>query len=294
MILKAVWTPQKDALLKEQYVARGATWCATELGITWRACTKRASRLGIRRLVPWTAKDDQHLRMIWGVIPIKAIAREMKRTAIAIYARATTLGLQRGCPQGYEYLSVAAARTGYQTSQLRRILRWGGVQILRAMTRPDRCFGGLRTHHMVEPSDVDDAVTAWLLTEPVEAASRRHGYTSAVLVRLLEEAKSRGDGRVPSRPRKGGVHWRVPTILIDELFARRAAARDSTESLDDASLRHRIDRRTISGWLAREGITTGYQVRLDPSMVDRVIAARLADPLCKSPRARELRARAAA
>lgn len=278
--VSAPWTAENDAVLHARYISHGAKACAAELGRSFYSVARRAQRLKLGRHRRWSRADDDRLMVLWGVHPIPAIAKQMKRTDAAIYWRAQLLELGLGCPQGHEYLSRAASRTGYSTSSLRLILRWGGVRIQRATTRPGRKPKSAHLCHVVEPTDVDEAVARWCASESLESAAISRGIGSVVLVRLLREAVERGDDRVPAKPERRKKQWRLPTVLVDELvdaYKRR-------ESLRTATLRVGVDRRTLSIWLSRAGIGISKVAKLDPDDVDRVVAERLADPRCKVPR----------
>lgn len=274
------WTAADDQLLRERYVADGASACAKALHRSFSAVVARTRRLGIVRVPRWTAHDDARLQVLWGVHPLPKIAETLKRTEDSVYWRARELGLGVGCPQGFEYLSNAAARTGYAVSQLRRILNWAHVHILRATTRPGRLA---RTDHVtwvVEPSDVDEAITAWHQTETLERAAERRGVCSSVLGRLLAAAAAQGDKRVPPRPRFR-KHWRIPSALVDALLDAKARR----ESVARAALRVRVTPPTLAGWLAAAGVPYSRRDGVDPAEVDRVVAEKRAAG-CKAWRTR--------
>lgn len=277
------WTAVEETLLRARYVADGPKACAEALGRSWLSVTRRAHSLRLTRVRRWTNHDDARLTVLWGVHPIPTVATMLHRSADAVYWRARVLELGLGCPQGHEYLSRAATRTGYAVTTLRMILRWAGVRVERATTRPDAAPRGKRGGHLtyvVEPCDVDDAVARWCATETLEMAAESRGIGSATLARLLREATARGDARVPAKPRGFRKHWRIPSVLVDELvtaYARR-------ESLSAAALRVGVQRVTLQMWLARAGIPVIRAEKLDPVDVDRVVAVRLADPRCKAPR----------
>lgn len=286
-LFEPTWTPELDAILREHYVAKGAAFCANAIGRSLTSIRKRAAKLRILRVRAWTHADDASLRVLWGSLPIGALGRQLGRSAASVYWRAQHLGLELGCPQGFEYLSAAAARTGYTTGQLRRILRWAGVRIEPSFSRPGSHARGRRRLHVVEPADVDEAVGRWHATEPLESAALRHGYTGSVLRRLLEQAAAAGDGRVPPMPRKR-VHWRIPSTLVDELFAAYAAHRASTITLHDAAARYGVNVHTMRAWLARGGVTYGRGERLDPAAVERVVRENVARPGCRAARAKNV------
>lgn len=133
----------------------------------------------------WTARDDEQLRTQWGEGSLRSLAAAIGRTELTTYWRARKLGLPRGCPQGLEYLTHAATRVGFATSQLRVILRAAGVRLQRSMSRPT---GAKRSFHVVDPVDVDDAVATWLATEVLEAAAGARGLDGGTLLRALTKA----------------------------------------------------------------------------------------------------------
>ena len=108
-----------------------------------------------------------------------SMAARLKRTALACYTRGRTIGLRAGCPQGSEYLSHAAARTGYAVSQIRDILRWAGYPIKRAVSMPRR--NPRWCSYVVDPHDVNAAIARWHDTESCESAARRLGVCGVTL-----------------------------------------------------------------------------------------------------------------
>lgn len=283
------WTPAEDQLLRDRYVTDGAQSCADALGRTWTAITRRAARLKVVRVRRWTFRENNQLRLLWGIHPIAKVASMMGRTEAAVYWRAQQLGLGVGCPQGFEYLSNAAARTGYAVTSLRKLLNWARVPIARAVCRPDRASKSRNGHvtWIVVPADVDEAIERWHETETLERAADRYAVCSSVLARLLDEAAARGDERVPKRP-AFKRHWRVPSALVDEIMAARA----KRESVASAAARVRVTGPTLAGWLRAAGVTFTRRDGVAIEDVDRVIAAKKATTGCKAWLVRKARARA--
>lgn len=174
-----------------------------------------AKRLGIQRRPRWTKREDQRLRTEWGSLSMNELARAFGRPRDGIYVRAQQLGLPLGCPDGYEYLSRAAERCGYDSTQLRRILRWAGVHVRESYSRT---HGPHRSFHIVDPLDVDDAVAAWHRTETLNGAARRYGCACETIARRLRRMGV--DPRKTSRRRN--AHHRVETALIDRAMAGAA------------------------------------------------------------------------
>lgn len=275
------WTEEEHAYLREHYVTDGPAKCGEALGRPWRSVATRASKLRIAiRRRPWTERDDARLSVMWGVHPLAVIAKALGRSEPSVYWRAGELDLGLGCPQGHEYLSRAAVRTGYALATLRRILRWACVRIDRATVNPARLPKGTHVRHVVETTDVDDAIAAWCATETFDHAADRLGVWPPLLSRLLSEARAKGDPRATAKP-KGKRHWRVDSALCDEL----ASAYQRLETIGGAARRVGHDRRTLIQWLNAAGINFTPHMRLDPDDIDRLVAERLADPRCKARRA---------
>lgn len=282
MIAHLAWTPADDAILREHYATRGPAWCASEIGRTLPAVYRRAQALGVKNRPAWSDREDGMLAMMWGVQPIPKIAEAIGRTSLAVYGRAYELELGRGCPRGHEHLSNAAVRAGYDKDTMRRILRWANVHIAKAVAppRPGSVRELRRPRWTVDPADVDEAVARWCATEPVHCAADRLDVHVSFLRRLLLEAATNGDTRVPPKPR-GRRHWRVPSRVCDELLAEYRRR----ETIGAAARRFGVDRITMHRWLEVAGITCRPFGRLDPDLVDRVVAERLGNPKCRVRRA---------
>ncbi len=278
-----LFTRAEDRALRRAYAAGGiAAALAACPSRSRSSILHRAQRLGVRRRRRWTWRDDDRLRDLWGEHTVAQIARALERTELTVYWRAQTLGLGLGCPQGFEYLSHAAARTGYATGQLRRILRWAGVGVRPACTRlgPRR-----RPTHIVDPDDVDDAVARWHATETIEAAARRHDLSAEAMIACLEAAGVQiRVVRPEHRLRPGGrLHRRVTTADVDGAVAARATRYATTESLRQASRRVGIGHGPLGRWLREAGLhTVRRRWRVLPAEVDRVVALRRRRPTCRA------------
>lgn len=221
-ILGRPWSTHEDAAIRAGYSTRRIAALAVELDRTESAVFHRAARIGVVKSRRWTAADENALRFAWGEVSLKRLALQLNRSAITVYWRAQKLGLALGCPEGYEYLSHAAARTGYATGQLRRILDWAGVKLRRSMSR--NLAHSWRAPHFAVPFDVDDAIARWHRTETVENAARRYGLGGDTLRGWLVEAIA-GGADVPPKPAGRRVHWRVPSEALDQVVAARSSRR---------------------------------------------------------------------
>lgn len=186
----------------------------------------------------WSAKEDRQLRMLWGTCTLKELAVTMGRTEVTTYWRGRKLGLTSGAPRGFEYLSHAAKRVGYATSQLRRILRAAGVPMSKAIARPtgkrkQRCT------HFVEQVEVDRAVERWCRQETVEAAAERLGINSDTLRELLAAAGLK-------RPARAKAHWRLESEVIERVFKAWCDARAGRMSLRHHAKRLGMNHSTLA------------------------------------------------
>jgi hypothetical protein len=195
------WTEAEDAVLLAVYAQAGATEASRSLPTRTRnAIFHRARELGLSRRARWTPSEDRSLTNLWeDGRTVGFIAQKLGRSPLTIYWRATVvLGLHAGVPPGYEYLSHAAARTGYSPAQLRRILEAEGVRMRRVLCRPGRAP---HHRHFVDPCEVDDAIASWVGKEPVTTAARRLGIDPQRLRRRLV--------RIGVQPPAGRKHMRV-------------------------------------------------------------------------------------
>jgi hypothetical protein len=205
------WTPAMDAELRRRYFSEYVKDIAADLGVSTIALFHRARRIGLKKNRQWTAANDLELRELWGECSLAELSGRLKRTQATLYWRGQLLGLTSQVPRGFEYLTHAADRTGYDTGQLRAILKWAGVRLRVSMGRPVKHRS--RRHHIVDPYDVNEAIARWLRTEPLASAASRRGVSASVLERRLRLLP-----KVPRKP-KGKKHWRVPSDLIDQALA---------------------------------------------------------------------------
>lgn len=281
MSVSRPWLASDEDHLRTHYISRGAQLCAADLGRSVAAVSQRVHMLGLVRHARWTDAEDARLIAGWGVTSIEAIANALGRSPYAVYRRAAHLELGVGCPQGHEYLTQAARRCGYEISTMRRIVRWAHYPIYRAVVHPQWTKHQSKwAKHYVETCDVDDAVARWCATETLHGAAVRLGVSDGLLADLLAAASASGDRRVGTRP-STNKHWRVPSVVCDE-FVRAYLDR---ETVADAERRTGHTQETLSRWLRESGFELKPRARLDPADIDRVVAARLADPKCHARRA---------
>ena len=212
----------------------------------------------------WTPKEDERLVMLWGTATLRKLSAEFGRTQLTVYWRARGLKLTCGVPRGFEYISVAATRTGFDTGQLRRILRAAGVKVRLAMARPKPG----RTHHFhfVDPIDVDDAVAAWAGEETPHVAAIRTGTSDSIVRAALVAA-----GHEP--PTLAGAHWRLPSATIDAaLTAYRPGPSVSQHAIRVGLSRNTLAKRLrLAGVLGAKCGGAGGEVRLANDVVDAAL-----------------------
>lgn len=125
------WTAEEDAALRRLYPRKSSRAQLRALlpHRTRRAMCERARALGLcvagRR---WTADDDAYLAREWGDVGLKTLKAKLRRSSVAIYRRAITLGLA-AATQGHPSLDEVARRMGYTRPALRKILAAEGVVI---------------------------------------------------------------------------------------------------------------------------------------------------------------------
>ncbi len=275
------WTPAEDEALRAAYSSGGIrAACAALPKRGEHAIYHRANRLGLSRRRRWTADELERLRAQWGLESLDAIARALGRTRLTVYWQAQRLGLPLGCDEDHEYLSAAAARCGYDTIQLRRILKWAGVPVLSAYSRKRRG----RTH-LVDPYEVDDAVARWLRTETVEAAARRVGTTGCVLLKWLRKAgvePQRAPGWKPGT-RENKRHMRVESAEVDRVIRERAEARERSESVGAIARRLGLTTRTLTKWLEESGLERpAHHWRVEPEVAMAIVRERAKRVTCRA------------
>lgn len=255
------WSAAEDAAIRARYPEVGGD-LAADLGRPLLSLYERASRLGVSVEPRWTPADDRRLTMIWGEATLNVIAKRMGRTPVSVYWRASKIGLRCGCPQGMEYITNAARRTGFAVDTFKRIIAWAGVKASKTMSRPGaRYFRCL----VVEPDDADDAVKRWLDAETIDEAARRIGVDKGTMARWLLAS-----GReLPPRPAVG-CHWRVPIEVIDAVVAER----ELRESVMAGAKRHQIGRDNLARLLRAAGVRRprSHYWFVEKTVIDDVVA----------------------
>lgn len=168
--IRPEWTPAEDDALRAAWTAGGieAARAALPQRSAFAICYRARRLLGPVRRRKWTERDVAKLRAMWDACyTLTWLARKLGRSEKAVYEKAQALGLPLGCPQGYEYASNAAVRTGCTRRQFKRALaqyqesvpsweRAARTQRPLSLSRRAR-----RRNVLVEPDVADAAVAAW-------------------------------------------------------------------------------------------------------------------------------------
>jgi hypothetical protein len=212
----------------------------------------------------WTAKETDTLRMMWGHHDQDEIAKALGRSSRAVFMRARAIGIGGGWPQGFESLEACAARCGFDSKSMKRVLNAHRVPIHRAPSINGRSF-----HFMVEPHRADEAVVAWCSLETLQQAGRRFGMDGWLLLRHLKAAEARGEIVLPEHHRKR--HWRIPRADVDRVMM-------TWEDGKAAATRIGVSWAGLRNWLVEAGVPRppGRQWRVRRADVDRIRDAKLA------------------
>lgn len=257
------WTEAEDDVIRARYLTDGGAAVAAVLNRSLNVVYERARRkLGLRKAPQWTELQDRRLRLLWGEKTIEQLEPELGRSKYGIYDRAYDLGLPIGCPQGYEYFTAAAERTGFTKGELWRVLSHYKVPVRRAMSRPAK--GVTSRRHVVEPDAVDEAIEQWLQAEVLAVAAKARGIVPSTLERWLVASGL----PLPKKPGKRR-RWRIPTTTIDAAIA----ARVGLETIEAAARRNRVNGGTLRSWAKRSGLPRppGKDWLVKPEVIDRVV-----------------------
>lgn len=177
------------------------------------------------RLRPhWKPKDEEVLRFLWETpATIRELCTHFGRSAQGICRRAVKLGLPPRVPNGFEFLTHAAMRTGFDIKTFRNVLLWARVKIhivrryklkrKKVKNRKRKFF-----HQCyVNPLEVDEAVGRWMNTETPATAAPRFGVDATTLRRWLRNA---GIKRKPERH----CPWRIDSKIIERVVYEHCEA----------------------------------------------------------------------
>lgn len=210
-------TPDQRQFLLDNYVQLGLKACAKHLG--WGVNKTRATgaHLGLHGRVKWDPKDLQYAVHSAGDYEFDTLAKKLGRSGHALVYGLDKMGFRLGCPQGFEYLSVAAARLGYKNCQLRTILKWANVPVRPSFSRP----GDNGRRHIVESHAATEAVENWCAMHTFASAAAELGVSDHAI-----RTWTHGDPRLT----RAGSLWRVPPEVMDELRQRATAMKQRRKS----------------------------------------------------------------
>jgi len=101
------------------------------------------------------------------------------RTKEGVYTMGMDLGLTGQTPQGYELLTHASKRVGYDTKTMVSILKAPPSGCVAVTTRGRQRRNRTHRHWLVDSAEVDIAVDAWLASEPLGSAAVDAGSRTA-------------------------------------------------------------------------------------------------------------------
>lgn len=258
------WTEEEVEVLRRPLPVAEV---ARLLGRSVAAVNKKRQALGLRKTRPWTRADDRALEELWeGNLGIDKIAETLGRTPRTIYQRARMRGLGVGVRPGMVALSVMAARCGYSSPFLIRIMHWAGRNVTTTRSLPDR-FRSTRRNpqwrfRQLDEIETLEAVERWTREmETLEAAARRHGTKGETLREWLEQA---GIKRPPI-PRRH--YWWVCSADVD----RVVEARRQQATAEEAGAALGVNSRTLAVWARALGMRPCGRVwRFTPADLERL------------------------
>lgn len=173
----------------------------------------------------WTRAEDTFLRRRWHLVALRTLRAGLPgRSWLAIYARATHLGLPHGTPQGMSTLHALHTTTGFPPYTLSRLMAWAEVKAVRVYgPRP----GSGPVWVAYDTYDALRALDTWLQGETVAAAAARLGMLIWTLRSWLKDAPT-----LKNRPRPAGLLVRYSRTTIDRVV--RAHAGRATKKLQHA------------------------------------------------------------
>lgn len=211
------WSAADDEVIRARYRKGAAAGIAADLGRTTSAVRERARKMRALAERRWTAAEETILRDQWGELSLRQFAHRFNRTTKGIYQHARLLGIVNAERARSESVTEAAARTGFGRRKLMEILR--AHRVANPVTTRFTTKNKARPYYLLDPFDVDEAVAAYLETETIGAAARRHDTNNGLVIRALARV---GVKRPASKAKRR--HWRLDSATIDEaLSARRAA-----------------------------------------------------------------------
>lgn len=225
----------------------------------------------------WKEDEDARLLRLWGVLPFPTICKALNRSPLSVYCRAVhVLKLKGGCPPGWETVTKASVRYKCSVYLVRKVLKDANIEPIHPYTiskartvNADGGSEGLRgAHNIVRVEDVDSAFAVYNTYETVNAAAARHCVYERDLRQWLKES-----GHV-APPRK--QRWVLPKYVFDDVVK---VVESTYEKIGDASARVGVSNTALRGWFKEAGISYD-PFRMKKADVDRIVAAKRADPNC--------------
>lgn len=257
-----LWSDADEARLRDAFARGGLKAAYAEFPDKGeRGLHRKLTRMGLAGRSQVSRQDAETIGKMWGVIPLREIARSMGRgEGHVLNVIKFRLGLKVAVPPGWEYLTAAAARAGYDAKSFRAVLAYSRVPVCKAANAP----GPRSLRAIVETSGVDAAVAAWVGLETLKDAAERHGMFDGRLRKWMTEA-----GYEPPAP---SVRWRLPAAAFDGVVKDRL---ENFEPFRAAAARLGVSEPTLRRWLADAGVVRRFpRSGLRRSVVDGVAASR--------------------
>jgi len=268
---RRTWSDAEKALVRKHYGDIGAKGLLALLPTrSFGAITGMAKELGVQT-AHWSDAEHATLRKFFGMESMSEIAKRIGRSANTCAREARRLGLtHKDMTQGYVTIAQACRVHGFSWSEMRRVLRYAGLNGIRLLSEPDTASKAERGVRRYYPTlDVEEAVEGWRNTETPGEAAARLGATAMTLRKWLRDAGIGGD---PNEGHKGRTRreWRIPRETLDRVVIERVRA----DTLVTAAQRHGIDPQVIAGLFEKAGIKRELSVWLvSPEKVDAICAA---------------------
>ncbi len=89
------WTRAEELYIKQHYKNFRIKEIAAHLGHTTAIVKVHAYKMGLRKNQPWTSENDEYLKRVYGVIPVKKISQKLQKKMSAIYRRANIMHITK-------------------------------------------------------------------------------------------------------------------------------------------------------------------------------------------------------